>query len=251
VYPFKNSIKQIKNNIQDGSLQILNETIEAISNYLGSEEFSVSVFNIQLKELSQTFPDFSVLQHFIAGINTSGNTNKELSSFISNYKTNWGSVDREISNHFLKNINVNDSNILLHSNSKTIQTLFEEIAKRKIRINVFQTESYPGREGVTQADYLIKLGFKVVLIKDDDVEEHLKSIDMFLIGADRIEQNFIINKIGSIAIAKLFVKKGKPVFVLADSRKIILENLPAKGELFEKVPRELVTIVITENKVNR
>lgn len=243
---FRSEINQIKKNRVDGSLQILNTTIDVIVNYLATGVFSETTLINQLNDLSKTFPDFAVLQHFITGVNKTGNTKKDFFDFISDYKIKWGDVDSKISNHFLNRIKVDDSTVLLHSNSRTVHALFEEIARRNLSVNVFQTESQPGGEGVLQAEYLRKLGFKVSVI-DDDVLNQINSIDIFLIGADRIEPENVINKVGSSAIARLFIKKGKPVFVLADSRKKTKIVSPVMSESFEKISRKLITVVITEN----
>jgi len=243
---FKAEMNSIRQNRKDGSLQILNDTIAVIMKYLASPGFSETELVNQVTDLSKTFFDFAVLQHFISGINQEGNTKKDFLDYLSNYKLKWHDVDRSISNHFLSRIEVNDSTILLHSNSRTIRTLFEEIARRNLSVNVFQTESLPGGEGVLQAEFIRKPGITVLGIKDDDVIDHLSNLDMFLIGADRIEQENVINKVGSLAITKAFYKAGKPVYVLADSRKISEDEIPVKSGLFEKVPLRLVTDIITE-----
>jgi translation initiation factor 2B subunit (eIF-2B alpha/beta/delta family) len=215
--------------------------------YLASKTFASDILKYQLNLLIKTFPDFAVLHHFVAGIKQSGNSKRDVSKFISGYKQKWQDVEHDISNQFLSSIAVNGSTILLHSNSRTIHVLFEEIAKRKLLVKVLQMESLPGGEGILQAEYLRKLGFKVLLIKDDNIIGHLNNIDMFLIGADRIESENIINKVKSKAIAKLFIDAGKQVYVLADSRKITKSVSPVLGELFEKIPRNLITEIITEN----
>ena len=246
MYDFKVQLSKIKNDRQSGSLQILNNTLNVIQEAISARDINIHDLKAMVVDLSSDFPDFAVLQHFISGINQAGNTKRELLDFISNYKQKWQNVDRDISNHFLSSIKVNDSTVLLHSNSRTIHALFEEITRRNLTVNVFQTESRPGGEGVLQAEYLRKLGFNVFLINDDEVIDLMNPIEMFLIGADGIEPENIINKTGSSVIAKMFVERGKPVFVLADSRKIIKDERPVKSLLFEKVPGSLVTGVITE-----
>jgi translation initiation factor 2B subunit (eIF-2B alpha/beta/delta family) len=245
--PFLRGINKIKQNREDGSLQVLENLIDLVMSYLASETFAVDVLKYQLNLLSKSFSEFVVLHQFVAGIELSGTTKKEISSFISGYKQTWNRVDEKISNHFLNNIEVNDSAILLHSNSRTIHALFEGIARRNLRVDVFQTESLPGGEGILQAGFVKELGFDVFLIKDEEVSTYLNNIDLFLIGADRIEPENIINKVGSEAIAKLFIDSGKQVYVLADSRKITKSVSPVLGVLFEKIPRNFITEIITEN----
>ena len=246
MYDFKVQLSKIKNDRQSGSLQISNNTLNVIQEAISARDINIHDLKAMVVDLSSDFPDFAVLQHFISGINQAGNTKRELLDFISNYKQKWQNVDRDISNHFLSSIKVNDSTVLLHSNSRTIHALFEEITRRNLTVNVFQTESRPGGEGVLQAEYLRKLGFKVSVI-NDDVLNQINSIDIFLIGADRIEPENVINKVGSSAIARLFIKKGKPVFVLADSRKKTKIVSSVMSESFEKISRKLITVVITEN----
>lgn len=246
MYDYEVQLDKIKGDRQSGSLQILNSALKVIQEALSGRDINISDLKTKVVDLSSVFPDFAIINHFVFGINGLGNTKKELLDFISDYELKWHDVDRDISNYFLSRIEVNDTTILLHSNSRTIHTLFDEITKRNLRVNVFQTESHPGREGVLQAEYLRKLGFNVLLINDDDVVDHMNTIDMFLIGADRIEPENIINKVGSLTIAEAFYKAEKPVFVLTDSRKIIENERPVKSLLFEKVPRNLVTGVIME-----
>ena len=246
MYDYEVRLDKIKGDRQSGSLQILNNTINVIQEALSERDLNISDLKTKVVDVSSVFPDFAVLNHFISGINKVGNTKEEFLDFISAYELEWNDVDRDISIHFLSSIEVNNSTILLHSNSRTIHALFEEIAMQKYNVEVYQTESHPGREGVLQAEYLRKLGFNVFLINDDEVIDLMNPIEMFLIGADGIEPENIINKTGSSVIAKMFVERGKPVFVLADSRKIIKDERPVKSLLFEKVPGSLVTGVITE-----
>ena len=74
---FRSEINQIKKNRVDGSLQILNTTIDVIVNYLATGVFSETTLINQLNDLSKTFPDFAALQHFITGVNKAGNTKKD------------------------------------------------------------------------------------------------------------------------------------------------------------------------------
>ena len=96
----------------------------------------------------------------------------------------------------------------------------------------------------------------------------LDDIDYAILGADRIYNDFFINKAGSYAIALLCREKSVPLYVLADSRKILNTNLPAgyKEKMrpareiwgtppsgitpvnyyFEAVPVDLITRLITE-----
>ena len=249
MYSFEVEIDKVRQNKQDGSLQILITTIEVIKNYLASETYTEKGLKKQLKNLSMSFPDFAVMQHFVGAINMADGSKQAISVFISDYIKKWEGLDVKISSNFLKHINLERKAVLLHSNSKTICTLFEEIAKRKLSTKVFQTESLPGGEGVKQAQLIEDLGFQVTMIKDEDVSEQIGRLDMLILGADRIEPDLAVNKIGSFMLARIFEEQMKPIYILADSRKIIESGKPVKGELFEKFPRKWLRGIITEKSI--
>ena len=245
----RDEINRIRNNKRDGSLQILNDLILVIMKYLTSGTFSLDELKSQINSLLDSFPDFAVLQHFIVAFNQAGKSKKAISGFISEYNKKWQGVDVKISSKFLEHINLERKTVLLHSNSKTICTLFEGIAKRKSSVKVFQTESLPGGEGVKQAQLIEDLGFQVTVIKDEEVSEQLGKLDILILGADRIEPDVVVNKIGSFMLARIFEAQMKPVYVLADSRKMVESGRPVTGELFERIPRKWLTGIITEKSI--
>jgi len=249
MYSFAAEIDKVRQNKQDGSLQILNTTMEVIKNYLASGTYTEEDLKIQLKNLSMSFPDFAGLKHFIGAINRVDDSKQAISIFISDYSKRWQGVDVKISSNFLEHINLERKGVLLHSNSKTICTLFEEIAKQKLSVKAFQTESLPGGEGVKQAQLIEDLGFQVTVIKDEEVSEQLGKLDILILGADRIEPDVVVNKIGSFMLARIFEAQMKPVYVLADSRKMVESGRPVTGELFERIPRKWLTGIITEKSI--
>jgi len=97
--------------------------------------------------------------------------------------------------------------------------------------------------------HLEDLGFQVTMIKDEDVSEQIGRLDMLILGADRIEPDLAVNKIGSFMLARIFEEQMKPIYILADSRKIIESGKPVKGELFEKFPRKWLRGIITEKSI--
>jgi translation initiation factor eIF-2B subunit delta len=119
-----------------------------------------------------------------------------------------------------------------------------------------------------QAKRLAGQGYKIRLVTDTGFTTLLDDIDYAILGADRIYNDFFINKAGSYAIALLCREKTVPLYVLADSRKILNIDLPAgyiekprpAGDVwssppsgitpinyyFEAVPVDLITRLITE-----
>ena len=87
-----------------------------------------------------------------------------------------------------------------------------------------------------QAEILAALGFRVSLIHEDAISKFMDRIDLAIFGADLITKSHFVNKTGTYPISLVFNHFHKPVYVLAESRKVIevAEINPAGAE--EKKP---------------
>ena len=172
----------------------------------------------------------------------------------------------------LDKFDIKGKTILLHSNSASILEIFK-ISKDK-NINILQTIAYPVKEGITQAKDLSENSFLVKIISDSCVTKYIPEIDFALLGADVIFKDYFINKVGSFSVALGCKYYKKPLFVIADPRKLINnisnssldlknleteepkdpnelceicnENMEIENYYFEKIPNKLVTRFITE-----
>jgi translation initiation factor 2B subunit (eIF-2B alpha/beta/delta family) len=187
---------------------------------------------------------------------------------VKRYSDDWKDVNDRIVGNFIAKVSLKGKTVLLHSHSSAIISLFEKVREDAGNINIIQTESRPVYEGRLQAKRLAGQGYKVRLVTDTGFTPLLDDIDYAILGADRIYNDFFINKTGSYAIALLCREKAVPLYVLADSRKILNIDLPAgykekmrpAGEVwnsppsgitpinyyFEAVPVDLITRLITE-----
>jgi translation initiation factor 2B subunit (eIF-2B alpha/beta/delta family) len=114
--------------------------------------------------------------------------------------------------------------VLTHSRSSTVLAAFAE-AKRAGRIfSVVATESRPMLEGRELAESLAGQDIPVTVIADAAVALAMDSVDLVMVGADRITPLDLVNKIGTRMIALATRERGLPLYALCDSSKFISKN---------------------------
>jgi translation initiation factor 2B subunit (eIF-2B alpha/beta/delta family) len=140
--------------------------------------------------------------------------------------------------------------VLTHSASATVREAFQHEEPAK----VICTVSEPVGEGRAFADEMREAGLEVELVEDADAPGRIADADVLLLGADTVfRDGTICNKVGTIPLAKAAVDAGIPVVVAAE----IIKLAPVPGtqapelaeierSLFELVPPELITEVVTE-----
>jgi translation initiation factor 2B subunit (eIF-2B alpha/beta/delta family) len=195
------------------------------------KELTTSSLLKQLHRLETQFPHFALLYHFINAVRDfldSGNTVFALQEFIRKYRSQWEHAQQQAACQLLNNLSLAEKNILLHSNSSAVHTLFRIMAERKMQAVVWQTVSSPVREGLLQSRYLATLGFEVHVFHEDAVSRFIQKMDMAIFGADLIWNDAFLNKVGTLPVCLLFREFQKPVYVLSESRKQIdRKKIPA------------------------
>ena len=182
-----------------------------------------------LFEIQEQFPQFGLLIHFINDL--SGHfrddeliNGKQLAGYVNGYINTWKDSRDKASLKLTGHIDLSEKNILVHSNSSAIHNLFSHLAEKEIFPVVWQTFSSPAGEGLAQAKTIKGMGFETHLIHEDALSNFIHQTDMAILGADLILEDRFLNKAGSYPIALLFNDFKKPLFVLAEKRKIISET---------------------------
>jgi translation initiation factor 2B subunit (eIF-2B alpha/beta/delta family) len=278
---YQNLFEKILQDNTSGSGTILEKTEQAILSLSGEKTVNMPELLRQLENLENRFPHFALLFHFLNALRDfAGNKTelpgKELFAHISQYRKKWGKAVQKAAENFLKDHSPDGKNILLHSHSSAIRGLFGLLAAKKIWPVVWQTVSSPVNEGLLQASFLKQAGFQVHLLHEDAVSRFIDRIDMAVFGADLIWEEGFLNKAGTFPLALLMKYFGKPVYVLAESRKIIKrqkvsperfqrflheepkpagelfsppqENLTVHNYYFEVVPVKLINRIFTEKR---
>jgi ribose 1,5-bisphosphate isomerase len=145
---------------------------------------------------------------------------------------------------------IDGATVLTHSNSATVREAFSHDEPKKVLCTV----SNPVEEGRTLGAELIEAGIDAELLEDADAPDRVKETDVVLLGADTVfRDGTICNKIGTIPLALAARDAGVPVVVAAE----LIKLAPVPGaqapdladferELFELIPADLITEVVTE-----
>ena len=140
--------------------------------------------------------------------------------------------------------------VMTHSASGTVREAFQQTQPAK----VICTVSEPVGEGRAFADEWRDAGFDVELVEDADAPGRIRETSILLIGADTVfNDGTICNKVGTIPLARAAAEAGVATVVAAE----VIKLAPVPGSqapeladiersLFELVPPELITEVVTE-----
>lgn len=233
--------KKIKQDNTSGSGAILNSVQEEILQFLASnEKISMTELKNSLKELQAKFPRFGVLIHFIESLekwlNKDGIENrKKIDVYIRDYIEKWKNAQDRASERLITEVDLDKKQVLLHSHSSAIINLFDHLTQQKIKPLTWQTFSSPIGEGVIQAETLNKMGFDARLIHEDAIGNFISQIDLAVFGADLVLKNDFLNKAGTYPLSVFLNRHHKPVYVLAEPRKVFNATQQERPELyFEK-----------------
>ncbi len=276
---FEEKLQAIFGDKHSGSVSILQKLLDLFLDQSGKDKNFYLRFISSLPEIESALGHFAVVKHFLFALEArlfpakDHKTDKiSLIRIIENYDTHWKNVNQKIASAALQNIQLQQKNILLHSNSSSVIGLFDLLAKSKIDVSIIQTESRPENEGIIQAETLAAMGFEVSLIVDSAAGLLMPQVDMVIFGADQVHLNYFVNKIGTYAIALLAGECNVPCYVLADSRKFdklpgdptgLLELVKPAGDIwslrkknihpvnyyFETIPCTSIETFITENGI--
>ena len=173
-----------------------------------------------------------------------------LQAFLIEYRAYWDSSIERITDHIESRFDMDSKRILTHSNSHTITSLLGDLHERGHRFTVVQTLSSPGEEGRAALRELNRHGIRALLVDDEKVREVLPETDMVFMGCDTLLASEFLNKSGTRRIAESAHKQTLPFILATESRKQIrIRNWKRSLQpdpLFEWVPLDLVTAVVTE-----
>lgn len=252
-FSFKNKIQTICKDNSSGSLKVLNNLMQSISEYLKSADFKEVVIKKHLISVLMCLRkgknrDMHSIQSFLTSFfrycNNVDYSKYDIIKYLKEYIKHWKSINIKIIEKFIRDVNINNKTILLHSNSNMIECLFKEIKRINGKVNVIQCMSSPENEGTIQYRILTANGINCRLINDDAIEQYTKKLDFAVLGCDVYSNKYFLNKKGSYKIAKELSKINKPVYVLTDKRKYKkhFDRNKIQSKMFEAVPRKYVIL---------
>jgi translation initiation factor 2B subunit (eIF-2B alpha/beta/delta family) len=143
--------------------------------------------------------------------------------------------------------------VITHSASGTVREALQHTSPAKVLCTV----SYPVEEGRAFAEDLREAGLDVELVEDADAPDRVAETTVLLLGADTVfRDGTICNKVGTIPLAKAAIAADIPVVVASE----VIKLAPVTGaqapdlaeferELFELVPPDLISEVVTEEGI--
>jgi translation initiation factor 2B subunit (eIF-2B alpha/beta/delta family) len=239
------SLLQVFNDNQSGSVAVLQQLTRSILSFLVSEQDNQKcreVLTNRLPVIQKSLGHFAVVNHFLKyleeKIYTFGDLEKDMETLfdsVKNYDDFWKDANRKVAEVAFENLDCEGKTILLHSNSSVVTSFFRKLAEKGVNVRVIQTESRPVNEGRYQAQILAGLGFSVDFIVDAAMGFMIPEVDLAITGADQIHKNYLVNKIGTHALGLLCREAKVPLYVLADSRKIA--SKPGNPETLRRIFR--------------
>jgi translation initiation factor 2B subunit (eIF-2B alpha/beta/delta family) len=140
--------------------------------------------------------------------------------------------------------------VLTHSASATVREAFQQTEPAKVLCTV----SEPVGEGRAFVEDMREAGLDAELVEDAEAPSRIGDVSILLLGADTVfRDGTVCNKVGTIPLAKAAADAGIPTVVAAE----VIKLAPVPGSqapeladiersLFELVPPDLVTEVVTE-----
>ncbi|HEY8192411.1 MAG TPA: hypothetical protein VIF36_00665 [Gaiellaceae bacterium] len=148
---------------------------------------------------------------------------------------------------------IDGATILTHSASATVRETFLHCEPKKVLCTV----SAPVEEGRQFVEDMRDAGVDAELVEDAEAPSRFPEASLFLLGADTVfRDGTVCNKIGTIPLARAAAEAGCPIVVAAE----VIKLAPVPGaqapdlaeferELFELVPADLITEIVTEEGV--
>lgn len=280
-------VDKILNDNQSGSVTLTQNTLKFFRDYL-NERLSASQ---KLEDIFEQFQDVSKKimkqQPNMVLLRKSINTiliyfkrlvksDREADQIIKAVEHKIISIEQEIYTRINKIGNTGSkiiaptNKIMTISNSTLVKIILETAHNHKRKFEVYCCKSHPPDEGVYLAETLDKSGIKTTLISDSQMGVFMKGMNLVLIGADRIYDNGFVNKAGTIALCLIAKYYNIPVYLAADTTKILPESdriikfvsqnkkevytgnrkkISIENVYYEKVPIDLIHKVICEDSV--
>jgi translation initiation factor 2B subunit (eIF-2B alpha/beta/delta family) len=134
--------------------------------------------------------------------------------------------------------------VMTHSASCTVHEALTHTPPAR----VICTISEPGSEGRRLAAQLKASGLEVELIADAESTDAVRESNLLLLGADTVfRDGSLVNKTGTLAIARAAQEAGVPVIVACETFKLApFDPEEPVEDMFELIPAALIDRVVTE-----
>ncbi len=178
-----------------------------------------------LMSLIKTRPNISSINHYINHFLLQLDTENQLpvlKELLEVYQDRWKNIDRKTAETTFNQLKFdNEPIVLFHHNDQSLIALLELINVNQKTIKIVQTKGGSNNTGKEQAKKIISKDHEVKFIDDTLLGHMMPNIDYVLLGAEIVMHNGFITKSGGHSIAAIANFYKRPVYVMADTRKIL------------------------------
>ncbi len=192
------------------------------------------------KRLIEAKPDMAPLKNMVNNLFLAYEQREDLINWIKRFIKEESQKIKMVTE---KGVNLIKSGmtVMTHSASSTLSSTFIIAFQKGIKFKLFITESRPKQEGITMAKKMASAGIPVTLITDCSIFALMEKCNIFLVGADSITLDGVINKAGTKGYA-LFANYYKiPFYCLTTTSKILPEALSQPFSIREEDPTEILS----------
>jgi translation initiation factor 2B subunit (eIF-2B alpha/beta/delta family) len=236
---FVERIDSIRRNRSDGALELARQAAEAASLLSRESDFAAAAGLIEAAQ-----PSMAPLVHLARRLRVSDDPVAAAREFIEELNESNAAIVRHVPAVFTR-----PAVVVTHSASATALEFL--LGARELVTAVIAMESQPGGEGRQFGQDLRARGLRVEVAPDVELASAMARSNLALTGADWISPTHVVNKIGTAALCHAARERRLPVYCVASKLKILPFDPPLdESGLFEPVPRDLFTALITEDGVS-
>ncbi|MFN8296912.1 MAG: hypothetical protein U0T69_11995 [Chitinophagales bacterium] len=208
------------------ALQNATKTVNNLISLISDNKISNSVRDMLtgLRTVITEKPNITSINHYINHFLLKIDPENQpivIKELLEVFHERWKNVDRKTAEIANQSFDFENKTVLLYGNDINIQSLIDLLNVNQKKINVIQVVSLQDKFGKEQATSVAAKGIEVKVIDDAGVGKFLPEIDIILFGCDIIMHETFITNSGAHLIAAAAKTYKVPVFVLADSRKIL------------------------------
>jgi translation initiation factor eIF-2B subunit alpha len=203
------------------------KTVESLRLLLKDNKVSESVKDLidGLITLVKTKPNINGINHYFNHLLLKLDPDNQppvLKELLEVYQKRWKNVDRKTALEAYNLLALKDEpSILIHGQEKSITSLLELMVVNQLKATIYQTLSRPNLIGKEQAEKIALIGYETQLIDDHAIGTIMAEVDYVLIGCELVLHNDFICSAGTHTLLATAQFYKRPVYVLADSRRIL------------------------------
>jgi translation initiation factor 2B subunit (eIF-2B alpha/beta/delta family) len=208
------------------SMQQAAKTTSSLISLISDNKVSLSVRDMLkgLRTILTEKPNIASVNHFINHFLLQIDPENQpivIKELLEVFHERWKHVDRKTAEVANSLFDFEHKTIILHGKDMAVQSLIELMQVNQKKVNIIQLISTSDEHSKEQASNLATLGIPVKTIESAAAGKYLAQADAVLMGCEIVMHERFIVRSGAHVLCAAARHYNKPVFVLADSRKIL------------------------------